>query len=98
MMTTKQKRQTVGKKAKTGSVVKVAVLGFGTVGSSVARVLAASKFPGVELTHIFNRNIERKRNAAVARVVPASVVWTEDIDVILRSGVDVVGELMGGCI
>src|SRR5258706_932643 len=96
MMTTKQKRQTVGKKAKTGSVVKVAVLGFGTVGSSVARVLAASKFPGVELTHIFNRNIERKRNAAVARVVPASVVWTEDIDVILRSDVDIVVELMGG--
>src|SRR5258708_14873918 len=94
-MTTKQKRQTVVKKAKTGSVVKVAVLGFGTVGSSVARVLAASKFPGVELTHIFNRNIERKRNAAVARVVPASVVWTEDIDVIVRSDVDIVVELMG---
>ena len=55
------KKKTAMKKAKTGSVVKVAVLGFGTVGSSVARVLAASKFPGVELTHIFNRNVERKR-------------------------------------
>src|SRR6266436_3770504 len=73
-MTTKQKRQTVVKKAKTGSVVKVAVLGFGTVGSSVARVLAASKFPGVELTHIFNRNVERKRSSAAAKAVSASVV------------------------
>jgi len=95
-MTTKQKRQTVVKKAKTGSVVKVAVLGFGTVGSSVARVLAASKFPGVELTHIFNRNVERKRSSEAAKIVPTSVVWTEDIDVILRSDVDIVVELMGG--
>ena len=66
------------------------------MGSSVARVLATSKFPGVELTHIFNRNIERKRNSAAAKVVPASVVWTDNIDVILRSDVDIVVELMGG--
>lgn len=95
-MATNQRKQTAIKKAKTGSVVKVALLGFGTVGSSVARVLAASKFPGVELTHIFNRNVERKRNSHAARMVPASVVWTENIDVILRSDVDVVIELMGG--
>ena len=69
------------KKAKTGPVtVKVALLGFGTVGSSVAKVLAASKFPGMELTHIFNRNVERKRSSAAAKVVPASVVWTENIE------------------
>ena len=65
-MTTKQKKQAAIKKAKTGSVVKVALLGFGTVGSSVARVLAASKLPGIELTHIFNRNVERKRSSAAA--------------------------------
>ena len=76
--------------------MKVALLGFGTVGSSVARVLAASKFPGVQLTHIFNRNVERKRGSAGAKLVPASVVWTDNIDVILRSDVDVVVELMGG--
>jgi len=77
-------------------VVKVAILGFGTVGSSVARVLAAGKFPGLQLTHIFNRNVERKRNSDAAKVVPASVVWTESVDDILRSDVDVVVELMGG--
>src|SRR5260370_26857161 len=96
MMTTKQKRQTVIKKAKTGCPIKVALLGFGTVGSSVARVLAASKFPGVELTHIFNRNVERKRSSAAAKAVSASVVWTDNIDVVLRSDVDIVVELMGG--
>jgi len=95
-MTIKQKKQSISKKAITGSGVKVALLGFGTVGSSVARVLAASKFPGIELTHILNRNVERRRNSDAARVVPSSVVWTDDIDVILRSNVDIVVEVMGG--
>ncbi len=84
------------KKAAAGSPVKVALLGFGTVGSGVARVLAASKFPGVQLTHIFNRGVERKRTSAAAKYVPASVVWTENIDEVLKSDVDVVVELMGG--
>jgi homoserine dehydrogenase len=93
-MATKKTKTVAGKKA--DAVVKVALLGFGTVGSSVARVLAASKFPGVQLTHIFNRNVERKRGSAGAKLVSASVVWTDSIDVILRSDVDVVVELMGG--
>src|SRR5580692_33171 len=95
-MAIKQTKRAAVKKNKADSVVKVALLGFGTVGGSVARVLAASKFPGVELTHIFNRNIERKRSSAAAKVVPASVVWTDNIDTILRSDVDIVVELMGG--
>ncbi|XBH14262.1 homoserine dehydrogenase [Edaphobacter paludis] len=93
-MATKKKQ--IVKKKQIDSTVKVALLGFGTVGSSVARVLAASKFPGLELTHIFNRSVERKRTSDAAKVVPASVVWTEDIDDILNSNVDVVVELMGG--
>src|SRR5260370_9376824 len=98
-MVMKQKKSAVQTKAKTntaGSTVKVALLGFGTVGSSVARVLATSKFPGVQLTHIFNRSVERKRSSAAAKSVPASVVWTENIDEILKSDVDIVVELMGG--
>jgi homoserine dehydrogenase len=79
-----------------GAPVKIALLGFGTVGRSVARVLAESKFPGVELTHIFNRNVERKRVAEAARRVPASVVWTENFDDILNSDAEIVVELMGG--
>ena len=84
--------------SKTPAPVKIALLGFGTVGSSVARVLAASKFPGVELTHIFNRNVARKRASDAAKHVPASVVWTEDFNDILNSRADIVVELMGGLI
>ena len=91
-----KKTKRVAVKNKADSVVKVALLGFGTVGGAVARVLAASRFQGVELTHIFNRNVDRKRSSAAAKAVPSSVVWTDSIDVILRSDVDVVVELMGG--
>ncbi|GGA63114.1 homoserine dehydrogenase [Edaphobacter acidisoli] len=90
-MATKKKQ---AKKA--DAAVKVALLGFGTVGSSVARVLAAQKFAGIELTHIFNRNVGRKRASDAAKAVSGSVKWTENVDEILRSDVDVVVELTGG--
>jgi homoserine dehydrogenase len=76
--------------------VRIALLGFGTVGSSVAKLLAELKLPGVELTHIFNRSVARKRNSENAKYVPASVVWTESFDDILRSRAEIVVELMGG--
>ncbi len=76
--------------------VKIALLGFGTVGSSVARVLAARKPPGIQLTHIFNRNVERKRASDAAKCVSASVVWTESFNDILSSDAEIVVELMGG--
>ncbi len=85
-----------GKTSAARPVIKVALLGFGTVGSAVACVLAASKFPRLQLTHIFNRDVERKRRSDAARTVPSAVVWTENIDDILRSDVDVVVELLGG--
>jgi homoserine dehydrogenase len=62
----------------------------------VARVLASARFAGLQLTHIFNRSVARKRDSEAARVVPASVVWTENINEVLGSDVDVVVELMGG--
>src|ERR1700733_5858752 len=95
-MATKRTKKAAGKTIKARPVVKVALLGFGTVGSSVARVLSASKFPGLQLTHIFNRNVARKRGSAAARSVPSTVVWSENLEDILRSNVDVVVELMGG--
>jgi homoserine dehydrogenase len=76
--------------------VRIALLGFGTVGSSVARLLAELKLPGVELTHIFNRDVARKRASEPAKYVPQSVIWTENFDDILRSRADIVVELMGG--
>lgn len=72
--------------------MKVAILGFGTVGSSVARILCDSKPAGVELTHIFNRNVARKQ----VDWVPGSVQWTEKVEDVLSSHVDIVLELAGG--
>jgi homoserine dehydrogenase len=87
---------TAKKTANAAAPVEIALLGFGTVGSSVARVLAESKFPGIELTHIFNRDVERKRTSEAAKSVPASVVWTENFADILGSRAEIVVELMGG--
>lgn len=72
--------------------VRVGLLGFGTVGQSVARILCSEHAGRVHLTHIFNRGVARKR----ADWVPASVTWTEQIDDVLNSDVDVVIELVGG--
>jgi homoserine dehydrogenase len=70
----------------------VALLGFGTVGQAVARILCSGEVPHVRLTHIFNRNIARKR----VDWVPASVRWTDTAQEVLDSDVDVVIELVGG--
>src|ERR1035437_9556386 len=72
--------------------LRIAIFGFGTVGSSVARILVESKPAGLELTHVFNRGVERKR----ADWTPTNVVWSEDADAVLASDVDVVVELAGG--
>ena len=73
--------------------LRIALFGFGTVGTSVARILVESKPAGLELTHIFNRGVVRKR----ADWVPSSVTWSEDADALLASGgVDVIVELAGG--
>jgi homoserine dehydrogenase len=58
----------------------------------VARILVESKPEGLELTHVFNRNVARKR----VEWAPSSVVWSEDVESILTSDVDVVVELVGG--
>src|SRR5947209_1415748 len=84
------------KAAQASPVVKVAIVGFGTVGSSVAKVLASSKISGLQLTYVLNRDVARKRVSERAKVVPAGGVWTENFEDILRSDVDVVVELMGG--
>ena len=72
--------------------LRIAIFGFGTVGSSVARILVESKPQGLELTHVFNRGVARKR----VDWTPASVVWSEDAEAVLASNVDVIVELAGG--
>jgi len=74
-------------------VCKVAIVGFGTVGSAVARLLySRSSEHCLQLTTVFNRRVERKK----ADWVADDVVWTEDIEQVLSSDADVVVELVGG--
>jgi len=70
----------------------VALIGFGTVGTSVARILCERSNTHLRLTHILNRNVARKK----VDWLPSSVQWTESVDDVLSSDVDVVVEVMGG--
>ena len=74
--------------------LRIALLGFGTVGGSVARIMSERPelTDSIQLTHIFNRGIDRKR----VDWVPSSVTWTEDLDELFRSKPDAVVEAVGG--
>lgn len=78
------------------TVTKVAILGFGTVGSSVAALLRMQKFPGIRLTHVYNRNVERKRTGGSAKGLSSDILWTDNIQDVLAADVDVVIETIGG--
>jgi homoserine dehydrogenase len=73
---------------------RVALLGFGTVGSAVARRFASSEpfLPNIQLTHILDRRANEKR----ASVRAESIAWTSSIDDVLQSDADVVVEAIGG--
>ncbi len=68
------------------------MIGFGTVGRAVAKILVESNDGSLQLTHICNRNIEKKKQPWV----PSDVVWTDNIASVLSSDADVVIELIGG--
>lgn len=78
------------------NVLKVGLLGFGTVGSSFAEVLAASGREDIQITHVFNRDVERKKVHERAKFVPQGAVWTSSVEEVLGSDVDLIVELMGG--
>ena len=94
MTLTERSYEAAGGAARPSKALRIALLGFGTVGSSVARILVERPelADRLQLTHLFNRNVQRKR----AGWVPASVVWTESIDEVLAARPDVVVEVMGG--
>ena len=73
------------------SCCRIALLGFGTVGSAVARRLTSGSHD-FQLTHVLDRGADRKR--AVLRA--AGVAWTTSIDEVLQSDADVVVEAIGG--
>ena len=74
--------------------LRVALFGFGTVGRSVAQILAdrTELADRIQLTHVINRDVERKRVPWVAD----SVCWTDSLDEALATHPDVVVEVMGG--
>jgi homoserine dehydrogenase len=76
--------------------LKVAILGFGTVGMSVAKLLAAGYLPGVRVVGVYNRGVARKQASPEAARVGAGAFWTEDFEDVLASDADVVVELVGG--
>jgi homoserine dehydrogenase len=78
--------------AENGGSMNVAILGFGTVGSSVARILSERGGEDIRLTHIFNRQIARKR----VGLLPPAIRWTEDINDVLSSDAHIIVELIGG--
>jgi homoserine dehydrogenase len=78
--------------AENGGSMNVAILGFGTVGSSVARILSERGGEDIRLTHIFNRQIARKR----VGLLPPAIRWTEDINDVLSSDTHIIVELIGG--
>jgi len=77
-------------------MTKIAILGFGTVGGSVAKAVQMLGVPGVEISHIYNRDVARKRASASSAFVGAATVWTENIDDVMNSDADIVAELVGG--
>jgi homoserine dehydrogenase len=70
----------------------VALVGFGTVGQAVARILCESPHPELRLHAVCNRQIEKKK----VDWVPDEVKWSDRLDDALAPDVDIVVELMGG--
>ena len=71
---------------------QVALVGFGTVGRAVAKILCERSNGLLQLSHICNRNVEHKKQSWVLN----NVVWTEDFQTVLNSDADIVVELIGG--
>lgn len=77
---------------KASTECRIGLIGFGTVGRAVGKILTESGNDRLRMTHICNRNVERKKQPWV----PSDVIWTDDVDSVLTSDVDIVVELIGG--
>ncbi|MBI3941325.1 MAG: homoserine dehydrogenase [Acidobacteria bacterium] len=74
------------------SVCNVAIVGFGTVGRSVARILLEHPPEKLRLCLIYNRGVDKKK---VPWVQP-HVRWTERIEDVFAPDIDIMVELIGG--
>ena len=77
---------------RTPTPLKIALVGMGTVGSSVAKILTKGTGGPLQLTHILDRNASKRH----ANWLPKNIHWAEKFSQILASDADVVVELIGG--
>ncbi len=77
-----------------GAPLDVALLGFGTVGRAVARLLASGRHPGLRLRAVCTRRPDHAR--ALAPWAGDGVRFTDRLDEALAAGAPVVVELIGG--
>ncbi len=76
---------------------RVALLGFGTVGSAVAQLLHARAFPDIILAAIANRDVDRKRRSGRAIPLSTEITWHDTPTRILADpSISVVIETIGG--
>ncbi len=79
-----------------GTRCRVGILGFGTVGTAIARRLTGpDPVPSLELTHICDRRAHEKR-ARASEALASALTWTDRLDDLLTSDVDIVVEVIGG--
>ena len=71
--------------------LKIGLVGFGTVGRSVAKLLSQDAASPFLLTQVCNRNVERKKVDWLL-----GVRWTENVDELISSDIDILVELVGG--
>jgi homoserine dehydrogenase len=75
---------------------RVGILGFGTVGSAIARRLTSPDSPPIlQLTHICDRRAREKR-ARQPEPLASRLAWTDRFDDLLASDVDIVVEAVVG--
>ena len=71
---------------------KVAVIGFGNIGSGVVDILYQKGVVGLELAKVVDKDLERKRSVSI----PEKYLATDWRQAISDPEIDIVVELMGG--
>lgn len=72
--------------------LKIALVGMGTVGGSVAKILCQSAGGPLQLTHILDRDLAKRKTSWV----PKRIRWANSFNEVVSSDADVVVELIGG--
>ncbi len=86
------KKHAAEKPSRAADPLRIALVGMGTVGGSVAKILCQSSDGPLQLTHILDRDAAKRQTSWV----PKNVHWAKSFNEVLASNVDVVVELIGG--